>query len=200
MKLIVGLGNPGEKYVRTRHNVGFMVVEQLLKNYEPVEKTEWENSVKFKSDVVRLNEKIILVKPMTFMNNSGLAVQLVASYWRLAPSNIWIVHDDIDLTLGKIKIRLGGGSAGHKGIESIIKNLKTDKFIRFRLGIGKPFKGKGERVKGRRLLEKVDDYVLSPFLPGETHKYKELIKKAAKALEVALQKGLEVSMNRFNAK
>lgn len=203
MKLIVGLGNPGEKYQRTRHNVGFMVLEQFLKNYEPVEKTVWEDNKKFKTELVEINwenEKVILAKPQTFMNNSGLAVQLLTTYYKLLTTDIWVLHDDIDLPLGKIKIRAGGGSAGHKGVDSIIKSLATDKFIRFRLGIGKPFKGKIKMSQGRRSLEKVDEYVLSPFLRGETHQYKELVKKGAKALEVALEKSLEAAMNRFNAK
>lgn len=203
MKLIIGLGNPGEKYQKTRHNVGFMVLEQFLKNYEPVEKTVWEDNKKFKSDMLAINwrnEKIILAKPTTYMNNSGMVVQLLTNYYKLLTTDIWIIHDDIDLPLGKIKIRFGGSSAGHKGVDSIIKSLGTDKFIRFRLGIGKPFRGKGERVKGRRMLEKVDEYVLSSFLRGETHAYKELIKKGAKALKVALEKGVEAAMNRFNAK
>ena len=134
------------------------------------------------------------------MNNSGMAIQLLTTYYKLLTTDLWVVHDDIDLPLGRIKIRFGGSSAGHKGVDSIIKSLGTDKFIRFRLGIGKPFKGKGERVKGRRMLEKVDEYVLSSFLPGETHQYKELTKKGAKALKVAVEKGVEAAMNRFNAK
>lgn len=208
MILIVGLGNPGEKYGRTRHNIGFMVVEQFLKDFEPVGKTVWEDNKKFKSDIVELlwtrkkggEEKVLLAKPKTYMNNSGLAVSLISQYLHITVSDIWIVHDDIDLPLGKIKIRIGGGSAGHRGVESIIRALGTDQFIRFRLGIGKPFKGKDPRNKGRRAMEKVDDYVLSRFVPGETHELKELVKKATKALEVALEKGLEATMNRFNAK
>lgn len=208
MKLIVGLGNPGEKYVRTRHNVGFMVLDRFFKNFEPVEKTVWNYNEKFKSDIVEIEwqpkngsvEKVILAKPQTYMNNSGLAVSLLVSYFKIEPSDILIVHDDIDLPVGKIKIRKNGGSAGHRGIESIIKSLGKDTFVRFRMGIGKPFKGKGDRVKGRRVFEKVDDYVLSSFASGETHEYKELVKKGVKALEIALEKDIEASMNQFNAK
>lgn len=207
MKLIVGLGNPGEKYEKTRHNIGFMVLERFLKNYQPVEKTQWEIHDKFKADLVEITwqpkhgsaEKVILAKPMTFMNNSGQAVQLVASYYKIPATDVWIVHDDIDLPLGKMKIRIGGGSGGHRGIESIMKMLGADNFVRFRLGIGKPFKGKDPRNKGRRAMEKVDDYVLSPFVPGETHQRKELVKKTTKALEIALEKSIATSMNRFNA-
>lgn len=199
MKLIVGLGNPGEKYAMTRHNIGFMVLDQLLKNIEPVEKTEWLSNIKFKSDILEL-DTALLAKPKTYMNNSGLAVSLLASYFKLPASDIWVVHDDIDLPIGKIKIRAGGGSAGHRGLESIMKTLGTDQFVRFRIGIGRPFKQKDPRRKSRRVFEKVDDYVLSSFVPGETHEYKELVKKGTKALEVALEKGLEAAMNRFNAK
>lgn len=196
MKLIIGLGNPGEKYERTRHNIGFMVLERFLKDFKPIRETNWENSKKFKSDILEadwqslkgMNEKIILAKPKTYMNNSGLAVQLLTSNFQLLTSDLWVVHDDIDLPLGKIKIRLGGGSAGHRGIESIIKSLGTDKFWRFRLGIGS------------EKLRNADDFVLEDFTSSEQGKARELIKKGAKAIETALEKELEVAMNRFNTK
>src|SRR5690348_15063745 len=112
MKLIVGLGNPGEKYEKTRHNLGFMVVEQFLKDFERVG-IVWDNSKKFKSDVLEINvglEKVIIAKPKTYMNNSGLAVQLLTSYYKLPTEDIIIVHDELDLPLGYLKIRLGGSS------------------------------------------------------------------------------------------
>lgn len=200
MKLIIGLGNPGEKYEKTRHNLGFMVLEQFLKNYEPVEKTEWKIEEKIKSEIAQIywsGEKIILAKPQTYMNNSGLAVKLAISYWQLAISDVWVMHDDIDLLLGKIKIRLGGGSAGHRGIESIIKNLGTDKFVRFRLGIGR----ESLRLGGKSLkLKNTDDFVLGEFTGSERGKARKLIKKGATAVESALERGLDAAMNRFNAK
>src|SRR3989304_8522939 len=144
MKLIVGLGNPGEKYESTRHNLGFMVLDQFLKDSEPVNKSYWAKEEKLKSDVYIFNyqpkegkaEKVILAKPFTYMNNSGMAVSLIAKYYKIVTSDIWIVHDELDLPLGMMKIRFGGGTAGHRGIESILLVFKTDKFWRFRMGIG----------------------------------------------------------------
>lgn len=210
MKLIVGLGNPGVKYEETRHNLGFMVVERFLKDFEPVQKTVWENNEKFKSDIVRLDwqprhsrmEKVILVKPKTYMNNSGLVVKLVTSYWRLEPSDIWAIYDDIDLPLGSMKIRFGGAAAGHHGVESIIEQLKTDKFWRFRMGTGQlsaKFKVESSRFE-RKKLKNVEDYVLGGFKGSEWGKARELIKRGSKALQMALEEGLETAMNRYNTK
>ena len=201
MKLIVGLGNPGEKYQKTRHNMGFMVIEQLLKDFEPVGKTIWNNDAKLKSDIAEFiwqpkhgqSEKIILAKPKTYMNNSGMAVYLFTTYYKLQPTDIWIVHDDIDLPLGAIKIRFGGSSAGHKGVTSIIEILGTDKFWRFRMGI----KGQNDKI---RIIKNVDDFVLGKFTGSEQGKVRELIKRGAKALAMGLEEGLSYTMNRFNTK
>lgn len=201
MKLIIGLGNPGEKYQKTRHNIGFMVLEHLLKNYEPIRETSWENSVKLKSDIAQFDwqpkngllEKVILVKPKTFMNNSGMAVQLVASFYKLSPNDIWVIQDDIDLPVGHFRIRLGGGDGGHRGIESIIKTLNQGDFWRFRLGIGRPEERFGA-TKG------VDDYVLGEFSGSEWGKIRELVKRAAKAIEESLENGLDSAMNIYNIK
>ena len=146
MKLIVGLGNPGAKYQQTRHNLGFMVLDKLGEKLTPVEKTFWQESKKFNALLLK-TEKAILMKPQTFMNASGIAVAKVANFYKIKPQDIWIIHDEVDLPLGKTRIRLGGGTAGHRGIESIIKQLGHDQFIRFRLGIGHPLK---ERTKSQR--------------------------------------------------
>lgn len=208
MKLIAGLGNPGEKYEFTRHNVGFMVLDKFLKDFETVEKTIWEHSDKFKSDFIKINwqpkrgenQEVILAKPQTFMNNSGLGVKLLMDYYRIIPEDVWIVHDELDLPIGGLKIRYDGSSAGHRGIESIIEHLGTNRFVRFRVGIGKPFKVKDPRKMGRRDREKVDEYVLSKLNDHEAHLYKEMIKKTVKAIRVSLTKDLEAAMNQFNAK
>ena len=205
MKLIVGLGNPGIKYEKTRHNIGFMVVEQFLKDFETVDKTEWVDEKKFKSDIAMLNwqprhgkeEKVILVKPKTYVNNSGLAVQLLTSYYKLLTNDIWIVHDDIDLPLGSMKIRFGGASAGHHGVESIIEKLGTDKFWRFRMGTGER-NSKSEYRNSK--LKNVEDFVLGEFRGGERGKVKHLIKRGVGAIEMGLEEGLEAAMNRFNTK
>src|SRR3989344_5422114 len=134
MKLIVGLGNPGEKYERTRHNAGFLVVEQFLKDADPVAQTVWQDEKRLKSDIATLDWKpkvgpsvrIVLVKPKTYMNNSGMAVSLIASYYKITSADIWVIHDDYDFPLGSMKIRFGGASAGHKGIASIIDSLGDD--------------------------------------------------------------------------
>ena len=198
MKLIIGLGNPGEKYEKTRHNLGFMVAEHFLKDFASLEKTVWENQNKFKSEIAQIDwqpkkgslERVILAKPKTYMNNSGLAVQLITNYYKLLTTDIWIVNDDIDLPLGSIKIRFGGASAGHKGVDSVIESLGTDKFWRFRMGIG--------MANGK--FKNVDDYVLGGFTGSERGKVKELVKKGARALETALEKGLKTAMNRFNSR
>ena len=205
MKIIVGLGNPGEKYQATRHNLGFMVVENFLKDFEPVEKKVWENSAKFKSDVVQLEwkpkvgvlEKVILCKPKTYMNNSGMAVSLISSFYKISPLDIWIIHDDFDLPLGSMKIRFGGASAGHHGVESIISTLNSDKFWRFRLGTGESH-SKGKMAKHK--IKRADDFVLGGFGRGESGKTRKLIKRGVKAIEGALEEGFEKAQHRFNTK
>ena len=213
MKLIVGLGNPGEKYEKTRHNLGFMVIDRFFKDFAPVEKTVWENQNKFKSETAAIDwqpkkgklERVILAKPKTYMNNSGIAVQLLASFFKLPSSDIWIVNDDIDLPLGAMKIRFGGASAGHRGVESIIASLGSDKFWRFRMGIGIRNEKltlrlrSGREIKNQK-VKNVEDYVLGNFTGQERGKVKELIKRGVRALETALEKGMEAAMNRFNTK
>jgi len=192
MKLIVGLGNPGEKYEKTRHNLGFMVVDVLARKMLPLEKTKWKFDKKSNSLFLILNSKFILVKPQTFMNASGFAVKsLITNYSITNYSTLWVVHDDVDLPLGKIKIRIGGAAAGHHGVESIIQELGTDKFVRFRLGIGHP---------GRGADAQVERYVLREFDINETSEVKQMTKKCVKAIQVALVSGLERAMNQFNLK
>lgn len=206
MKLIVGLGNPGIKYEKTRHNLGFMVIDKFLKNFKSVFSTKWTENKKFKSDISELEysldgkkvEKIILAKPKVYMNNSGIAVSLLSDYFKLKSSDIWIIHDDIDLSLGSIRIRFGGSSGGHKGIDSIINKLGTDKFWRFRLGIGnfKQILNNKLQIKNR----KAEDFVLDKFTHDEQGKVRELIKKASLAIKMGLVAGLERAMNKFNTK
>lgn len=205
MKLIVGLGNYGEKYERTRHNLGFMVLEQFLKDFEPVEKTVWDDNKKFKADIldfewkpkVGTKERVLLLKPKTFMNNSGLSVSLVTSYYHIDPKDIWIVHDEMDIPLGMMKIRFGGSGAGHHGIESIMRSLGTEKFWRFRMGIGG---SKNHSEIAKHKVTDTEEYVLGAFGQGEYGKIRLLIKRGAKALEMALEKDLQTAMNRFNTK
>src|SRR3989344_7214570 len=218
MKLIVGLGNPGEKYEKTRHNLGFLVLDKFLKDFLQAKKTIWEDNEKFKCDMAKIDwqpkkgilRRIILVKPKTYMNNSGLSVRLASSFYKINPSDIWIIHDEIDLPLGSMKIRFGGGSAGHKGVMSIMNSLGTEKFWRFRLGIGHPKKNQNSEFRiqnsdrkrkfKNRVLKKVDELVLSTFSKGEAGKAREVIKRGSKAIEEGLENGLEKAMNRFNTK
>lgn len=210
MKLIVGLGNFGGKYDKTRHNLGFIILDQFLKDTEPVNKTMWEDNPKFKSDIFVLDwqrrsassgqakeEKVILVKPKTLMNNSGLAVSLISAFYKIKLEDIWIVHDELDLPLGTMKIRLGGAAAGHHGVESIIESLKSEKFYRFRMGIGQT-RGKEEIEKHK--IRKADEFVLDKFNSHEAGTLKHLIKKGSEALSMALEKDIKSAMNRFNTK
>ncbi len=164
MKLIVGLGNPEKKYNNTRHNIGFSIIDFIYDEWLSKENFDhWSRNKKYQSDVAvgTINgEKIILAKPLTFMNNSGLAVRAIASYFNLEPNDIYVIHDELDLTLGNYKIQSGKSSAGHNGAESIIKHLGSSEFNRVRVGIGKEDKdnqGPGSKFVLNRfgILEKL---------------------------------------------
>lgn len=208
MKLIVGLGNPGKEYEKTRHNVGFMTVEHFLKDFEPARQTVWEDNSKFKSDIVTIEwqrskplrdavvqqpliEKVILLKPKTYMNNSGLAVGLVADFYKIPTEDIWILHDDVDFPEGSMRIRFGGASAGHRGVMSIIDALGSDKFWRFRLGIGRP---------GEAGHSGVEHHVLDEFSHQDHAKVREMLKHASKAIQLGLEEDLTAAMNKYNTK
>ncbi|MFC1626899.1 aminoacyl-tRNA hydrolase, partial [Patescibacteria group bacterium] len=134
MKLIVGLGNPGKKYDGTRHNIGFAVVDRVCETLFST-KPIWNKDAS-KTAIIIKHKDYIFAKPTTFMNVSGNAVQALSSFYKIKPVDIWIIHDEIDLPLGTIRIRTSGGSAGHNGVQSIIDRLGTDAFVRFRLGVG----------------------------------------------------------------
>lgn len=182
MKLIVGLGNPGGKYESTRHNIGFMVADKLARELL-TGAVLWKEDSDRKSLVAKVGD-VILAKPQTFMNNIGLAVAALIRYYKLKPEDLWVLHDDIDLPLGKIRIREKGGTGGHHGIESIIAAIKTDAFVRFRLGIGKK--------------KNVVDFVLSRFNRHEAGSLKHLVKRGTEAVRIALMDGIDKAMNRFN--
>lgn len=205
MKLIVGLGNPGEKYEHTRHNLGFLVVEKFLKDVHSAQDTVWQHEKKFKADISRIalhtkyegEVELLLVKPRTYMNNSGMAVSLLAGFYKIESSDIWIVNDELDLPLGSMKIRFGGAAAGHRGVESVMESLGTDKFWRFRLGIGE---SRNHAEIAKHKVTDVDEFVLGKFSHAEAGKERELIKRGAKAIATALDVGLEKAMNQFNTK
>jgi PTH1 family peptidyl-tRNA hydrolase len=213
MKLIIGLGNPGEKYVRTRHNLGFLVLEHFLKDFAPAIDGEWRSEKKFKAEMAQITwqpkegtaEKVILLKPHTFMNLSGESAKAVSEFYHIAPEDIWVIHDELDLPLGALKIRIGGTSAGHKGIQSIMDHLGTEKFWRFRMGIGMshaPSNEDGEKVQAiaRTKIHDVEEYVIGEFSGKELTEVKKLVKHTSDALETALEKDLQTAQNRFNTK
>ncbi|HVA96462.1 MAG TPA: aminoacyl-tRNA hydrolase [Candidatus Acidoferrales bacterium] len=200
MKLVIGLGNPGEKYENTRHNLGFLVVDRVLKDLGN-SNVAWEKSSKLKSNIATFtlhDEKILLAKPQTYMNNSGMAARLLMDFYKLESDDVWIVYDELDLPLGSIKIRFGGAAAGHHGVESIMEAIDTDKFWRFRLGIGESHDK--EHAVGRQNFRDAKEFVLDTFRSGEAGKARELIKHASDAIQMAVEKGIEKAMNRFNTK
>lgn len=197
MKLIIGLGNPGEKYLKTRHNLGFMVVEELAKR-EKGKGESWKLEKKFKSEICTFTLNAFpftLVKPQTFMNNSGMAVKAIVDYYKIPLEDVIVVYDELDLPFGKIKVRLGGSAAGHHGVESIMEYLKDDKFVRVRLGIGN-LKTQSAEHKGEHI--NVDHFVTEEFNSNEKSKVKHMTKEAIRALGLLLEKGLIESQNQFN--
>lgn len=200
MILVAGLGNPGNKYKSARHNVGFMVVERLAKDLLPLFRSlrAWRQDDRFKSEICKVNTSLLLVKPQTFMNNSGIGISLVRNYFKIKITDIWIVYDDIDLPLGKIRIRKGGGSAGHNGIRSAMESLGQNDFVRIRLGIGRGMKDSKKSSKKNISRSLVEKFVLSPFMDSEAGDAKKLVKHTSGAIQTCLKEGLEIAMNRFN--
>lgn len=193
MYLIVGLGNPGEKFIHTRHNLGFEVVDEIRRKLELPEFTKED---KFKAEISK-NSDIVLVKPLTFMNLSGLAVLPIAKYYKIPIEKIIIIHDELDLPLGHIKIRIGGSDAGHHGVESVIQMLSDEKFIRVRLGISTWHAISGEHKHASFQAEK---FVVEKYLPNEKSKIKAMVKRAVKAVEAILELGIEKAQNQYNDK
>ncbi len=185
MKLIVGLGNPGKKYETTKHNVGFMVIDQLIDRYG-------ESSVKekykcFVAEGKIRGEKVLLVKPQTFMNLCGEGVAPLASYFKVSPKDIIVIYDDLDMPVGQLRVRAKGGSGGHNGIKSLIQMLGTQEFPRIKIGIGRPPQG-----------WQTADYVLSTFTSDEWPQIQEALEKSAQAVEVLLTQGIIKAMNDYN--
>lgn len=193
MILIVGLGNPGEKFANTRHNLGFESVELLRRK---LGLGDWSKEDRFKAEVIKF-EELILARPQTFMNQSGLSVSSLAGFYKVPPEQLIIVHDELDMPLGHIKIRVGGSDAGHHGIESLIKHLGSDKFIRVRLGIGTWKAISGEHKHSSFNAEK---FVVEEFQSNEKSKVKAMLKRSIKAVEAIVNVGLEKAQNQFNDK
>lgn len=185
MKLVVGLGNPGETYEGTRHNLGFMVLDRMAARYGTAVDVK-----KKKSMIGRIRigkERVMLLKPQTFVNLSGEAVLYMASFLRIMPENIVVVCDDVNLSLGKIRIRKYGSSGGHNGIKSLIQFLRSDNFPRIRIGIGSPAEG-----------EKLENFVLGKFTSEEIEILDSAIEKACDAIEVMVGGDIEAAMNKYN--
>jgi len=190
MILVVGLGNPGKKFKKTRHNLGFRVIKEFSKrsNFPKFKLSKKYNSLI--SEEISNGEKIILAMPQTFMNESGKAVKLLTKTYTLDSNNLIIIHDDIDLPLGKIRISVGRGSAGHKGVQSIIDRLGTKNFVRFRVGI------RPQETKNRK--QKIEKFVLKKINKEEEKILKKVIKRTCQALKMALKESLEKAMSEFN--
>jgi PTH1 family peptidyl-tRNA hydrolase len=188
--LFVGLGNPGEKYIKTRHNIGFEVINSLAKNQE----INFEKNPKFQAKLseFKLNEsKIILAKPSTFMNNSGEAISKIKNFYKIPNQQIIVIHDDIDLELGKIKIKKQGGAGTHNGLKSTNQNIGND-YIRIRCGI----ESRGHKSPAEM---EISDFVLSKFLESETPFVNKMITEAAQACIFIIKQGLSAAMNKFNS-
>jgi PTH1 family peptidyl-tRNA hydrolase len=185
MFLIVGLGNPGREYKETRHNAGFMVVDRLCQKWG-IKPNRLQSRALIAHTLVNEN-KVILAKPQTFMNLSGEAVAALMRFYKVELGNLLVAHDDIDLPLGTLRIRPGGGSAGQKGLSSIIQVLGTQEFPRLRVGIGRP--------PGRM---DAADYVLQSFSKGDQETIQFVLIKAEEAVMTFLEQGITKAMNQFN--
>jgi len=186
MIIIVGLGNPGEQYKNTRHNVGFIAVDEFAKiNNFPEFKLQKKSNALVSEHILK-NESVVLAKPQTFMNESGKSVKQLISNTEAKMADLVIIHDDIDLPIGKIKIIKDRGSAGHKGVESIIKSIGNDGLIRFRIGIGPENKAEAKKI------------VLKYFSGEEQKTINGTLQKIIDALDLFIKEGLEAAMNKFN--
>ena len=182
--LVAGLGNPGREHTHDRHNVGWMVVDELARRHGGSFKGKFRGRL---ADV-RLGEaRLALLEPETYMNESGASIQAAAAYFKLPTESVLVVHDDVDLETGRLQARLGGGLAGHNGLRSIAQRLGSQDFLRLRVGVGRP--GRGDR-------RPVADYVLSAFAPEDDAD--AIVGRACDAVELLAARGLEETQRRFN--
>jgi PTH1 family peptidyl-tRNA hydrolase len=185
MKMIIGLGNPGKQYEKTRHNVGFHVIDELFDRFgAPVTQSKYNGMY---TVVHRPEGKVMLVKPLTYMNLSGECVRPLMDYFDVDVENIVVIYDDLDLSPGSIRLRQKGSAGGHNGMKSLIAHLGTDKFNRIRIGVGRPENGM-----------KVSDYVLAPFSKEEAPLISDMVIKSSLACESWLEKPFLDVMNNFN--
>jgi PTH1 family peptidyl-tRNA hydrolase len=183
--LIVGLGNPGKKYEKTRHNFGFMVVDELARRYG-MDFGKTERKAKTADGLIR-DKRVLLAKPQTYMNESGVAVRKLVDFYKIELEQFIVVHDDLDIPLGTLRLRRMGGPGGQKGVRSIIQHLGTQQFSRVRCGIDRP-PGRMDPV----------DYVLRPFAGDDAITAKIVVDRAADAVETWLVEGIDLAMTRHN--
>lgn len=188
MWLIAGLGNPGRRYEGTRHNIGFRVIDELARRHiGSAFRSKFGGEAL--TGLIGIN-KVLLLKPMEFMNKSGFAVQRAVQFHDVSPEQILVIHDELDLPPAQIRVKSGGGHGGNNGLRSIIDQLGTRDFQRIRMGIGKPDKQSTE-ISGA-------DYVLSPFSSAEQRDINEAVSRASDAIETVLTSGIPAAMNNFN--
>ena len=186
MHLVVGLGNPGEKYEKTRHNLGFRVIDELALRHQIKKfKSKCQSNI---ADIKVADHKVILAQPQTFMNNSGLAVRGLIDWFKVDINNLILIYDDVDLEVGQLRLREKGNAGGHNGVQSVIDSLGTNQFSRVRIGIGR-----------EELGVDVSDYVLKKIPSSERDSLDEAIIDAAEAVEAVLIDGLSAAMNKFNS-
>ncbi len=185
MFVIVGLGNPGVRYFQTRHNAGFLTVDQIAEDHGVTLTKKAFDSLG--EQLIVEGQKVLLVKPQTYMNLSGQAVQKIVNYYKVPLEKLLVIHDDLDLPLGSIRFRKKGSAAGQKGLGSIIQLLGTDQVIRLKIGIDRPVNGQA-----------IPDYVLEPFRGEAEVQFAKTIQYAAQAAVAFVTKGLDYSMNNFN--
>jgi PTH1 family peptidyl-tRNA hydrolase len=184
--LIVGLGNPGKTYQRTRHNLGFQVVDRLAEQHD-IKVGQKKFKGQFGSGSIG-DRRVCLLKPQTYMNLSGSAVAEAVNYHKVPLEQVLIAHDDVDLELGRIQVKFGGGHGGHRGLQSVIEDLAADEFARIRVGVNRP-EGEGD----------VSDYVLEPFSRAEQAAAEDAVGRAAEAAAAWLKDGLTTAMNQYNS-
>ncbi len=187
MKLIVGLGNPGQQYEQTRHNVGFHVVDMLAKTLN----WNWseQRSRAILASGVLGSEKVVLVKPITFMNNSGEAVGALAHWYKVLPEDVLVVYDELDLPVGRVRLKSNGSAAGHNGMDNIIRHLHTSQIPRLRVGIGRPTNARVETISYVLGIPPLDERIT--LTTGE--------ERAAEAIPLIISQGVAIAMNEINA-
>jgi PTH1 family peptidyl-tRNA hydrolase len=182
--LVAGLGNPGSEHARDRHNVGWMVVDELARRHQGSFRGKFRGRL---ADVRVGDAKLVLLKPETYMNESGASIQAASSFYKLPPEQVLVVHDDVDLVIGRLQARTGGGLAGHNGLRSIAQRLGSQDFLRLRIGVGRP---------GRGDPRPVADYVLSGFTAEDDAE--AIVGRAADAVECLVADGLDETQRRYN--